>query len=576
MSDTGNKEAMMGVEILDCTLRDGGYYCNWDFEDSTVKRYLDGVTSAGIHIVEAGFRSGVKPGFAGKYKFCRDPLLEKLFSDRRVRVAVMIDGKDYIQTTGDIDRESLLELFRPKPESLVEMVRITATKVTLPAVLRIGEVLKDLGYEVSVNVMQASMLSEKDLEEAAKALDRSRTDIMYIADSFGGLTPEETWKIFAVVKENFSRRVGFHAHDNLGLALSNSLAAVERGAQIVDCSLLGMGRGAGNLRTEQLLLYLRAKCGRGDVNPAPLFEVASTDFAGLQERYQWGTSLPYMLSAVYNVHPTYAQQILQVRRYSPLEVVRVLEALHASGESASFSSRKLSEALRERFSNVQDRVSVRTLPSYTPDLSAIEGEKGRSVLLLGSGPSVRERKLDIAEFIRIHQPVVIECNVQREIDGGQEHFSLFTNYGRLNEHVHYLREHRRRVVLGVSEVSSNVARLLDRVQVYHYPYRVDAGQFHVGKDACVVPNDVVAMFAFAFALRVGAQSIFLCGFDGYLIQPKEGNVVQLAEKMAMEREMEEFFRLFLSREEIKREGVRVVSLTPTAYDIEQGSLYAYI
>src|SRR3989338_3608509 len=132
MSDTGNKEAMMGVEILDCTLRDGGYYCNWDFEDSTVKRYLDWVTSAGIHIVEAGFRSGVKPGFAGKYKFCRDPLLEKLFSDRRVRVAVMIDGKDYIQTTGDIDRESLLELFRPKPESLVEMVRITATKVTLP------------------------------------------------------------------------------------------------------------------------------------------------------------------------------------------------------------------------------------------------------------------------------------------------------------------------------------------------------------------------------------------------------------------------------------------------------------
>ncbi|MFQ5801475.1 MAG: aldolase catalytic domain-containing protein [Candidatus Methylomirabilales bacterium] len=573
---SSNDVTTLGLEILDCTLRDGGYYNNWDFDDTTVERYLDGVVSSGIHYVEIGFRSKSKQGFAGKYKFCKDGHLRGLFANRPVGVAVMIDGKDFIRSSGDIDREGLLELFRPKPESPVDLVRITTTQATLPAVLRIGGLIKDLGYLVSINVMRASMLSESHLAETARTADRSQVDILYIADSFGGLTPDETRKLFVVIRENFSRRMAFHAHDNLGFALSNTLAAIDGGAEMVDCSLLGMGRGAGNLRTEQFLLYLRSKCGRSGVDPAPLFEVASTDFARLQKHYQWGTSLPYMLSGVYSVHPMYAQQLLQVHRYSPLEVVRVLEALHASGASASFSAKRLSDALQERFSTVRDRVFVNHLEGYRPGLPGVGAGKERCVLLLGSGPSVRNRSEDIKEFIRIHQPVVIECNVQKEIDPGAEQYSLFTNYWRLEEHIHHLVGKRRRAVLGMSEVSSEMARFLERMEIYHYPYRVAEGQFQVAADGCVIPYDVVAMFAFAFALRAGAKSIFLCGFDGYLVDLNEDKATQVAEKMVMQREMEEFFRLLRDHEEVTRQGVRVVSLTPAAYEIEQESLYAYI
>lgn len=569
----------MGVEILDCTLRDGGYYCNWDFEDDTVARYLDAVVQAGVSIVEIGFRSKPAAGFAGKFKFCRDGTLKPLFANRSVRVAVMIDGKDFILPTGEIDRGGLEKLFGPKRESPADMVRITAMKATLRQTIQLGEILKARGYTVSINVMQASLLSEKDLAEIAQEIERSGMEYMVVADSFGGLTPEETHRRFLAIKEHFTRCAGFHAHDNLGLAFSNALAAIEAGAGMVDCALLGMGRGAGNLRTEQLLLYLRLKQDRRDVDPTPLFEVASTDFAELHEKYRWGTSLPYMLSGMYNTHPMYAQQLLQTRRYSPLEVVRVLEVLHANGNNTSFSKQQLSSFLPERFAIIRDKIPVKELKGYKPGLPALRFNPNRNkeVLVLGSGASVRKRTPDIQEFIRVHQPVVFECNVQKEIESAAEHYSLFTNYRRLEEHLPHLTAKRRRLVLGLDVVGGEMRPVLEGMEeVYHYPYQIGEGKFVAGSENCVIPSDVVAMFAFALAIQCGATVLFLCGFDGYLPEPDRASDAQMAERMAMEREMENFFHLKKNLDIGKANPTRMVSLTPTVYPIEQESLYAYL
>src|SRR3989338_2824405 len=130
----------MGVQILDCTLRDGGYYCDWDYEDSTVSRYLDAVVGAGVSVVEVGFRSksNAKDGFMGKFKFCPERVLKPLFQKRSIRVAVMIDGKNFISDK-KIDDRNLDVLFNKKPESLVDLVRVTTTKATLDPVLKIGK-----------------------------------------------------------------------------------------------------------------------------------------------------------------------------------------------------------------------------------------------------------------------------------------------------------------------------------------------------------------------------------------------------------------------------------------------------
>ena len=158
----------MGVQILDCTLRDGGYYCDWDFDDRTVRRYVDAVGNSGIEYVEIGFRSLPGEGFAGKYKFSRDSMIRELFKDSRVRIAVMIDGKEFIKGE-EIHKDNLLKLLRPKVESRVDLVRITATHNTLRPVLKIAQLVGSLGYAVAVNVMQSSLLSADAARNAALA-----------------------------------------------------------------------------------------------------------------------------------------------------------------------------------------------------------------------------------------------------------------------------------------------------------------------------------------------------------------------------------------------------------------------
>ena len=560
------------AQVLDCTLRDGGYYCDWDFEDSTVRRYLDAVTASGVQYVEIGFRSRTNEGFAGKFKFCSDELVERLIRAESVKTAVMIDGKDFIDD-GVVAHDDLARLFAPKSGSRVDIVRITVSPSILSGVVEIGKFLAGLGYEVSANLMQASVLSDELVRDVARTLNQSEIGIMYLADSFGGLNPARTSRLFEIVRESFSGRLGFHGHDNLGLALANSIAAMETGVDLIDSSLRGMGRGPGNLRTEQLLLYMRFHLGRDEMDVAPLFEVVSTEFRDLQDHYLWGMSLPYMLSSVYNIHPTFAQRLLQGERYSPIEVIRTLESLHRSESGARFDTDALTEALRDRFSTIDSPLSVTELPEYRPGLPISNPIESRPVLLLASGPSLHRHADAINDFVRKRNPIVVECNAHEDIEPGTDHYCVFTNSRRLDQLVHVVERARSRVVLGMPTIDGRVANSLQGKEIYGYPSQVRGGRFEASVEGCIIPHDVVAMTALAFSDQLGAGSIFVCGFDGYGTNSNDSASMKRDERSLLDKEMATFLRLF---DESQTSGSKLISLTPTAFDLETQSIYGYL
>jgi 4-hydroxy 2-oxovalerate aldolase len=564
---------MKHPSVMDCTFRDGGYYCRWDFDSDLATKYIRAIAASGIEYAEVGYRSADKSGFGGRYKFCTDSHLSDLLGTLDVKLAVMIDGKDFIRDDDAVDEEGLRQLFRPRIESPVEMVRITSTTDTLEPVIAISVVLRELGYAVSVNVMKASLLTPGEVAAAASRLNEASVDVLYLADSFGGLAPRDTAELIAAAAEEFDGVIGFHGHDNMGLALANSIAAADAGAGLIDCSVSGMGRGAGNLKTEQLLLYLAEKEGREDLDAAPFFELISSEFADLQERYRWGASLPYMLAGVYNVHPSYAQNMLQVPRYSPMEVIRVLEAARESRAQSSFDTDKLSEFLMHRFRNLREAaISVADLPGLE-DLPRPEDLGSRPILLIGSGPSVVARSAEINRFIEAHDPVVVECNYQPAIRCAKDHYSLFTNYGRLKEKASLLREGRSRVVLGLRHLEAGLAELMKGMTVQSYPYRLQEGTFEINDTDCVVPYDVVGVFAFAWCLRLRPNTLFLCGYDGYVGNGTALSPVHAEEAFTAHREMEAFLRMVRDNELAQKTSI--VSLTPTTYDLVQQSIYAY-
>jgi 4-hydroxy 2-oxovalerate aldolase len=112
-------------------------------------------------------------------------------------------------------------------------------------------------------------------------------DVLYFADSLGSMDGGDVVRIISALKLNWIGEVGFHAHNNKGLAVSNTLVAIENGATWVDSTILGMGRGAGNAQTENLLLELKKKY-QLDYRASALFDLALSDFTPLQNHFHWG------------------------------------------------------------------------------------------------------------------------------------------------------------------------------------------------------------------------------------------------------------------------------------------------
>jgi len=251
----------MTLKVLDVTLRDGGYRNGFSFSREYAREHLRRMTNAGIEWIEIGYRNGSFKAIPniGTTGLSPDSYLQAMraeTADRRL--CVMFHPKNI--TLADLDRMRELG---------VDMVRACWDGERADLSAQFAQHAKALGFTVCVNLTRISSQPPKRLLGAAERARESGADVVYLADSNGSLTPERVESLVRVVREVVQCDVGFHAHDNLGLAMTNSIAAVTGGATFIDSSLRGMGKGAGNLKLELWLGFLRRVLGieRYDYRP---------------------------------------------------------------------------------------------------------------------------------------------------------------------------------------------------------------------------------------------------------------------------------------------------------------------
>jgi 4-hydroxy 2-oxovalerate aldolase len=540
--------------VLDCTLRDGGFYTRWDFDRAMVHAYLRAMAAARVDIVELGYRSVAGRGYAGAFRFTADDYVRRLAVPDTLSLAVMIDAKEFV-SDGRVDRELLRQQFAPASASPITWVRVAAHAGEAPRALEQCDLLRDLGYRTTLNLMQVTTLAVDDIARLAAESCR-RADAFYIADSVGALRPAQMQMLARALAAG-GVTWGVHCHDNLQLGLANTLVAVTAGARFVDATVLGMGRGAGNVRTEALLHCLVEDEG-GDYDPQPLVPLIAEHVEPLQRQHRWGTNMAYQLAAVHGIHPTYVQELLSTQRYSTTEVANALAWLGASQQGASFAPAALDAAINRRLESV-DWVPV----TRRFDAAGARARlAGRPALIVGRGASVAAKAADIADLIAACRPVTLECNVQPEVPAGDDHFCLFARYDTLRTQQDLLAGAGKLPVVAFTRVEGDVAAALDAASGVHLPYHVERGALWCADGECRVPHDVVAMYAFALALGLGLNPIYLVGFDGY-----EGSADPLAARR--QAEMDECFGI-LARQ---YPHVHVEALTPTSYAVPQGSLY---
>ena len=319
---------MGDIRLLDCTLRDGGFYTRWDFEPLLVTTAIRALDAAGIEIIEVGYRSAQRTD-EGIFKTCDEAQLGTLLPElQRATYAFMIDAKDV---------KSLAALGRIVPaarDSLFRWARVATHLETLDHACAIAGWLRDRGYLVAVNIMGVSADLAPRLAMLLAEVNRCELDALVLADSFGSLTPQTTAEVVRCVRLVYRGVLGLHLHDNLGLALANALVGIEHGVEMIDCTLAGMGRGAGNVRTEEMLAALAR-------DPSPLVATLVDHMEPLHARYRWDTDDAYRFAAHAGIHPMYCQE-LRARR-SVDDTVAILHELTVT-KRARFDANELHDA----------------------------------------------------------------------------------------------------------------------------------------------------------------------------------------------------------------------------------------
>lgn len=513
----------MKTVLLDCTLRDGGYYTNWDFNSDTIYSYIQAMNALPIDYLELGYRNKPSNEYLGKFGYCPISVLKKIRQTCTKKLDVMLNEK----STCPEDLDALLGPI----VGLVDMVRIAIDPKNFDRAVVLAKAVKAMGFEVGFNVMYMSkwMTEYPEFLEKLDVLD-SFADLFCMVDSYGGVTPDDVTNITNTVRKHTSCPLGFHGHNNLQLGLINTITAMNLGVDYVDATILGMGRGAGNLNMELLLTYLNAHDGlKVDFNV--LGDVVSV-FMPLLKKHQWGTNLPYMLAGANRIPQKEVMDWVTNRVYSFNSIVRALE---------------------NRKNNTVDNAKFPILEIK---------QKYDKVLVFGGGDSCVEHIDGIKEYIAKEKNIAIVFATARQAKSYQDikvpiFYTLVGNEGRrLTANVGADNFH------GTCILPPYPRTMGTEVPAYAEEHTVELKEIAFTN----LFKDSVTTIALQLALNLTDGDIYLVGYDGY-----PGNVLSEKE-VDLTNENKTIFRAY---EEAR--GKKLQSLTPSLYkDLEIVSLYQFI
>lgn len=293
---------MGDVKLLDCTLRDGGYYTNWQFDDDLILAYMVAMRESKVERVEVGFRMMPGEGLGPQARVGESHVIAAS-SSHVPEFGVMINAKDVLNNSENCGA-FINRFFCEAKESFLKFVRVAVQLGDIDKCADLCRHLSWLGYDVALNVMQCDDLGKGVGSSIASSVaEFGCVKILYFADSLGAMGPEDVGELITSAKRAWPGELGFHAHDNQQEAVWNCRAAMESGARWIDGTVCGMGRGAGNASTLPLLMLLGKKTD-------PVRKLALSHFLPLQRAHGWGYNEHYLTAAEYKVHPTYVQEMI--------------------------------------------------------------------------------------------------------------------------------------------------------------------------------------------------------------------------------------------------------------------------
>lgn len=500
------------TKILDCTIRDGGYLNDWRFDSRLVRELYRAHSRSGVDIIEIGFRSSDKyfdPKQYGSWRFTPETLLSEVVKGiSGPAVSLMVDF-------GKVDISDIPE----RKDSLVSMYRVAVHKDKVIPAIELCNIIADKGYVVSIQLMGIVNYTDEDFSQIFGPLGASEITYVYFADSYGSLFPSDIKPIRDRLAAT-EKKIGFHAHNNLQLAFANTLEAIKSGVDIVDGTVYGIGRGAGNLPIEVLLSYLESHSEANKYNVLPVLDIIDHYMLDLHAKLKWGYDFSYMLSGMFEVHPYYSKTMVDYREYSAEDILRTLETVKEL-KPVGFKKEILNSIIQSGFVGIPvtqkdsksgfDSIPVQDLSEFG-QVAYLDRHTSSDFLVLANGPTLEGKKEQIDKFIEKYNPVVIGANYLGELFVPNYH--AFGNKKRFIDYVDT-------VDAGSNIMISNIfsdefiKKYTDRKYefIQHLPQL--STDFNISNGVVMTNCRTISILSVAVAIIMGAERIFIAGMDGY-------------------------------------------------------------
>ena len=531
-------------KIIDCTLRDGGYYNNWDFDIDLIRKYIHAVKSAGVDYIELGYRTTNNSGYFGPLAYTTEDFIEELNINNSIKLGVMINSSELIKSKNLEKDISVLFPFSEET-SKISFVRIACKFTEMEIAFKAGKLLKSYGFKVCINLMQISSIKEKDLCDFGKYGSLYKPDVLFIGDSTGTLMPENIKNIFKALRTYWEGEIGIHAHDNMRRALINTIEAYRNGFLWLDSTVQGMGRGPGNTKTEDLVFEIK-DINSSNIDFLPLIDLVQKDFYNLKQKYRWGSNPFYYLSGKNELHPTYIQNMLDDKSYRNEDIYASIKEL-TKNKSINFKERKLQNS-RTYYNQEIDG-----------EWSPINEFLNKEVLLLAPGKSINIHKNAVQKFIRKFSPLVVALNILDNIEDELINYRIACHPIRIFSDLPKYKLFRQPLITPKKQLIKWSKKSLE-FQILDFGIKVQENTFEFKKKSCTIPSPLVMAYSLAMLNSGKAKKIYCAGFDGYEDgDPRQSEVNSI---------WEAYFR--------SSNYVEVISLTNTLHKIPKSSVYSFL
>jgi 4-hydroxy 2-oxovalerate aldolase len=314
---------MPNIKLLDTTLRDGMYVTDFVTNDSIKRPTIEALERAGVEIIECGFL-GAKSTVANSAKYASSADFAKYISPKKPDVLYVAIA----MSLTDID----IANFPARSTETLDGIRIAFFKKDLNAAIALGRDVKNLGYEIIMQPMRTTDYSEAEVENLIAEVNALAPYAVAIVDSTGNMTPKVAVALLHQYESKLAKniRIGFHFHNNYQLAFANAMTVLDEAqserAYILDASIFGMGRGAGNLPLELIMNYLNQQYNR-NYSTTIIFEIFNRHYKQIFVDKPWGYALKYLIAAMNDVNVYYAGYLADKYGLDDLKIERIIKQI---------------------------------------------------------------------------------------------------------------------------------------------------------------------------------------------------------------------------------------------------------